>query len=192
MQGREVSEESLAETGRPDVIATGRRRLDRICGGVAMVGGVALIAVMMVTMMSVIGAQFGKPILGDSEIVDQLTGVLVFAFLPYCHLHGGNVMVDFFTRPLPSRVNHALDAFMNLVFAIVAAVITWRLAVGGMSAYTRDQRTMFLNLPEWVIYAFGSAVSVLWVVVILFVGWEAAQRARNDSAGTPTDAHTFG
>ncbi|MCL4773112.1 MAG: TRAP transporter small permease [Burkholderiaceae bacterium] len=188
----EASEVPSAAAGRPDAVAAGRRRLDRICGGVAMVGGAALVAVMMVTMASVIGAQFGKPILGDSEIVDQLTGVLVFAFLPYCHLHGGNVMVDFFTRPLPSRVNHALDAFMNLAFAIVAAVITWRLVIGGISAYARDQRTMFLNLPEWVIYAFGSTVSVLWVAVILYVGWEALRRARDDPAGTATDAHTFG
>lgn len=169
-----------------------RRRLDWVCRSVAMVGGMALVAVMMVIMTSVIGAQFGSPILGDSEIVDQLTGVLVFSFLPYCHLHGGNVMVDFFTRPLPSRVNHALDAVMNLVFAIVGAVVTWRLAVGGMSAFTRDQRTMFLNLPEWVIYAVGSVFSVLWVVVILFVGWEAAQRARATSAGVQPETHTFG
>ena len=157
-----------------------------------MVGGAALIAVMMVIMMSVIGAQFGKPILGDSEIVDQLTGVLVFCFLPYCHLHGGNVMVDFFTRPLPRRVNHALDAVMNLLFAIVAAMITWRLAAGGVSAYTRDQRSMFLNLPEWTVYALGSVACILWVAVILFVAWEAVQRVRTGSAGSPTDVHTFG
>jgi TRAP-type C4-dicarboxylate transport system permease small subunit len=182
----------MAITGRADPTATVRRRLDRLCGGVAMLGGAALIAVMMVIMTSVIGAQFGKPILGDSEVVDQLTGVLVFCFLPYCHLHGGNVMVDFFTRPLPTRVNHALDAVMNLLFAIVATVIAWRLIVGGISAYTRDQRSMFLDLPEWVVYALGSVTSILWVLVILFVAWEAAVHARTDSAGTPTDPHTFG
>ncbi len=170
----------------------GRRRLDRVCRGVALVGGVALVVTMMVIMVSVIGAQFGKPILGDTEIVDQLTGILVFCFLPYCHLHGGNVMVDFFTRPLPKRMNHLLDAVMNLVFALVAGVITWRLMVGGISAYTRDQRSMFLNLPEWIVYTVGSVASVLWIVVILFVAWECAQQAHGLGAGSSTDAHTFG
>lgn len=187
-----MSEKSAVTEGGADAAAAGRRRLDGICSSVAMIGGAALIAVMTVIMASVIGARFGNPILGDTEIVDQLTGVVVFCFLPYCHLHGGNVMVDFFTRPLPSRVNHALDAVMNLLFAIVAAVITWRLAVGGVSAYARDQRTMFLNLPEWVVYALGSVACILWVAVILFVGWEAVRRTRAGSAGSPTDVHTFG
>jgi len=187
-----VSRTSSESAGSTGATAACRRRLDLICGAVAMVGAVALLAVMLVIMTSVIGAQFGKPILGDSEIVDQLTGILVFCFLPYCHLHGGNVMVDFFTRPLPTRLNHVLDAVMNLLFAVVAAVITWRLAVGGISAYSRDQRSMFLNLPEWVVYTLGSVTSVLWVVVILFVGWEALQRVRERATGAPTDVHTFG
>lgn len=187
-----MSNETAAVGGLPGGESAGRRRLDRVCRGMALVGGVALIITMVVIMASVIGAQFGKPILGDTEIVDQLTGILVFCFLPYCHLHGGNVMVDFFTRPLPKRVNHLLDAVMNLVFALVAAVITWRLMVGGVSAYTRDQRSMFLNLPEWVVYALGSVASVLWIVVILFVAWECAQRARGRSRGSGTAAHTYG
>lgn len=172
--------------------SAGRRSLERMCRAVGLLGGVALIAAMLVIMASVVGAQFGKPILGDTEIVDQLTGILVFCFLPYCHLHGGNVMVDFFTRPLSKRVNHMLDALMNLVFALVAGVVTWRLMVGGISAYARDQRSMFLNLPEWVVYAVGSAASVLWVIVILFVAWECVRRARGRIAGSVTDAHTFG
>lgn len=187
-----MNEATSPAGGGAEATAAVRRRLDRICRGVGMLGGAALVGVMMVIMSSVIGAQFGKPILGDSEIVDQLTGVLVFCFLPYCHLHGGNVMVDFFTRPLPPRVNHVLDAVMNLMFAIVAIVLTWRLAVGGVSAYAREQRTMFLNLPEWVGYALGSVTSVLWVVVILFVAWESAQRARTGSPGPSVDPHAFG
>jgi TRAP-type C4-dicarboxylate transport system permease small subunit len=187
-----MSNEAAAAGEPPGGASAGRQRLDRVCRGLALVGGAALVVTIAVIMGSVIGAQFGKPILGDTEIVDQLTGILVFCFLPYCHLHGGNVMVDFFTRPLPKRANHFLDALMNLVFALVATVITWRLMVGGVSAYMRDQRSMFLNLPEWGVYALGSAASVLWIVVILFVAWEHALRAAGRSADSPTDAHTFG
>lgn len=180
------------ETSADGGVSSARQRMDKVCRGLALVGGAALVITMAVVMGSVVGAQFGKPILGDTEIVDQLTGILVFCFLPYCHLHGGNVMVDFFTRSLPKRANHFLDALMNAVFALVATVITWRLMVGGISAYTRDQRSMFLNLPEWVVYAVGSVASVLWITVILFVAWEHGMRAAGRSAGSSTDAHTFG
>ena len=181
-----------SQTSTAGVESKARQRLDKVCRGLALVGGVALVIIMVVIMGSVVGAQFGKPILGDTEIVDQLTGILVFTFLPYCHLHGGNVMVDFFTRPLPKRANQFLDSLMNVVFALVAAVITWRLMVGGVTAYTRDNRSMFLNLPEWVVYAVGSIACVLWIIVILFVAWEHGMRAAGRSAASSTDAHTFG
>lgn len=169
-----------------------RQRLDRVCRAVAFVGGAALLATMAVIITSVVGAQFGKPILGDTEIVDQLTGILVFCCLPYCHLHGGNVVVDFFARALPERANRWLDAVMNLVFALVAAVLAWRLMAGGIAAHERDQRSMFLNLPEWIVYAVGSVTSLLWIVVILFVAWESARRAGRSSPGAQAGAHTFG
>lgn len=181
-----------SQTSTAGVESKARQRLDKVCRGLALVGGVALVIIMVVIMGSVVGAQFGKPILGDTEIVDQLTGILVFTFLPYCHLHGGNVMVDFFTRPLPKRANQFLDSLMNVVFALVAAVITWRLMVGGVTAYTRDNRSMFLNLPEWVVYAVGSIACVLWIIVILFIAWEHGMRAAGRSAESATDAHTFG
>jgi TRAP-type C4-dicarboxylate transport system permease small subunit len=180
----------VRETG--GALPAWRMRLDRVCRAVALFGGAALCATMGVTLASVVGAQFGHPILGDTEIVDQLTGVLVFCCLPWCHLHGGNVMVDFFTRPLPRRVNRRLDAVANLAFAVVAGVLAWRLIAGGIAAHARDQRSMFLSLPDWPVYALGSATAVLWIVVILFVAWESALDSGRASSGPEPAAHTFG
>ena len=161
------------------------RRLEHLCLAFAWLGGAALMAAMAVIVISVIGAQFGHPVLGDTEIVDQLTGILVFCFLLYCHLKGGNILVDFFTKPLPQRALNALDAFMNLLFAVVAAVLAWRLAAGGISAYQRDQRSMFLGLSEWWVYAIGGVAMLLWIVVIAHSAWLAWCRA---SGGAPVDA----
>src|SRR6185295_4512730 len=105
---------------------------------------------------TVVGGAFGNPVLGDSEIVELLGGIGVFAFLPYCHLRGANVLVDFFTRPLPARLNAWLDAAMNLVFAAVAVLLTWRLIEGGLLAYERSKRSMFLQLPDSLGYAIGA------------------------------------
>lgn len=169
-----------------------REQLEALCRGVALLGGAALVATMLVVVGSVSSAQFGFPILGDTEIVDLSTGILVFCFLPYCYLHSGNVIVDFFTRPLPRRVNDALDALMHLAFAVVAAVLTWRLIAGGISAYQREQRSMFLALPEWHVYLLGSVVALLWVVVVVFVAWESALRASGRLAAPTDDSTHFG
>ena len=133
---------------------------------------------MLVLVATVVGAAFGRPILGDSEIVELMGGVAVFAFLPYCQLRGSNVIVDFFTQPLPKRAQHALDALMGVAFVFVAAILTWRLIEGGVSAYQRSNRSMFLQLPDWWGYALGGIAMLVWVAVCVFTTYVSVQRAR--------------
>lgn len=156
-----------------------RLLLLRVCEAWGLVGGVALLGCVAAMMITVIGGAFGRPLLGDSEIIELLGGIAVFAFLPYCQLRGANVYVDFFTKPLPERWKSWLDAAMNVVFALVAGVLTWRLIEGGLVAYERSKRSMFLQLPDWWGYAVGAVSMLLWVVVCLFVAWEGMKQARS-------------
>lgn len=165
--------------------SAGRRFLMRVCERVALVGGVALLGTMATMLVTVVGAAFNRPLLGDSEIVELLGGIAVFAFLPYCHLRGANIIVDYFTQPLPQTARDWLDAVMNAAFAGVALVLTWRLMDGGVTAFERNRRSMFLQLPDWWGYAAGAVAMSLWVVVCLFVAWEGAQRARHRLAHAP-------
>lgn len=176
MAGSEGAPRAASPVAQPG--GAGRRRLERICRAVGLAGGIALLGAMGVIVASVSGGLAKAPILGDTEIVEVLIAITVFCYLPYCHLHGGNVVVDFFARPLPQAARDGLDAVMNVAFAAVAAFLTWRLAAGGISAYARDQRGMFLQLPEWQVYAVGVAACLLWLVVIGFASYESVQRAR--------------
>jgi TRAP-type C4-dicarboxylate transport system permease small subunit len=156
----------------------GRQFLLRLCEAWGLVGGVALLGCMLAMMITVAGGAFGRPLLGDSEIIELLGGIAVFAFLPYCQLRGANVYVDFFTKPLPERWKIWLDAAMSVVFALVAVVLTWRLIEGGLGAYERSKRSMFLQLPDWWGYAVGAVSMLLWIAVCLFVAWEGMKQAR--------------
>lgn len=155
-----------------------RRTLERAAALLGLVGGAALLGVMATMMITVVGNAFGAPLLGDSEIVELLGGIAVFAFLPYCQLRGANVFVDFFTKPLPDRAKAWLDAAMNLVFAAVAVILTWRLVEGGIGVYERDKRSMFLQLPDWWAYGVGAVAMLLWIATCLLIAWEGVQRAR--------------
>lgn len=169
-----------------------RNGLLRVCEAWGLIGGFALLGTMLTMIATVVGAAFGKPVLGDSEIVELLGGIGVFAFLPYCHLRGANVFVDFFTRPLPMKAKAWLDAVMNLIFAAVAVLLTWRLVEGGLLAYERSKRSMFLQLPDSWGYAIGALSMLLWVVVCLFVAWESTQRARGRLAAPAETSAGFG
>lgn len=172
------AQEGVTE-GQDRIAPAARRRfLAGVCRRVAFLGGVALLGAMLLIVASVIGGVFKAPVLGDTEIVELLVAIAVFAFLPYCHLQGGNVIVDFFARPLPRAARDWLDAATNAAFAVVAGFLAWRLVAGGISSFVRDQRGMFLQLPEWPIYALGSAACVLWIAVIAHSAYECTLRAR--------------
>ena len=134
---------------------------------------------MLVLVATVIGGAFGRPILGDSELVELLCGIAVFAFLPYCQLRGANVIVDFFSQPLPLRARHWLDAAMGLVFVFVAAILTWRLAEGGITAWERSRKSMFLQLPDWWGYVIGVLAMLLWVAVCAYTAYASFCKANS-------------
>jgi len=151
--------------------------IERLCERIALAGGAALLAALAVLVITVVGGAFGRPLLGDSELVELLCGIAVFAFLPYCQLRGSNVIVDFFTQPLPKRGRHFLDFVMNIVFTGVAAVLAWRLAAGGITAWERQRFSMFLQLPDWWGYVIGVAAMALWVAVCLVTMQRAFRKA---------------
>lgn len=128
--------------------------------GMAALGGTALVGAVAVTLASVIGrAAFNAPILGDYELVERLVGVAVFLFLPYGHWAGGHVTVDLLTRRLPDRFRGALARGVEGLFAIVAAVLAWRMASGGVDMLRYNDSSMMLGLPTW--WAFALIVPAL-------------------------------
>lgn len=116
----------------------------------AVAGGGVLLAVMLMTVLSVaMRAVLGFPILGDFELAEMGTAIAAFAFLPYCHQAGGNVLVDVFTGAAPERVKRALAALSSLLLLALALVLLWRMALGGHDFYRYREETTNLGIPRW-------------------------------------------
>jgi TRAP-type C4-dicarboxylate transport system permease small subunit len=150
-----------------------RPRLMAVAEGAALAGGALLLLGIGVTCWSVIGARFGRPLLGDTEIIELATGAAISLCLPYAQMRGVNVMVDFFTTRLSRTTRDRIDAVMAAVFAVVVVVLAARIVQGGLDARRRERASMFLEIPEWWSYAVAAAACVLWAVVCLFTAWEA-------------------
>lgn len=131
---------------------------------------------MLATLYSVVGARFDKPLLGDNEIVELLVGMAIACFMPYCHLRGANVIVDFFTMKLPPRARDVLDALMNLLFALIIAVLTWRLLEGAYDQWARQRVSMFLQIPQWWGFAVAAGACLLWTLASLQLARERLRR----------------
>ena len=145
------------------------KSLYAISVAIAVAGGVITLLVMILTVVSVVGrGALSAPLLGDSEIVEVGIAIAIFSFLPYCQIRGANVIVDFFTMRMDPRSRAGLDAAMNAVCFACVAVLTWRLAVGGLAVFRGGDNSMFLRIPLWWGYLAGFLVSVVWSLTCLY------------------------
>lgn len=137
-------------------------RILALAGGFVLVGLGALVTASVV--MRWLG---GEGINGDFELVQMGLALAVFAFLPLCQAHRGNVAVDTFTNRLPGRVQAALDTVWDLTYAAFAAFIAWRLAIGAVEALSSRTTSMVLALP--IHYAIGACAAMAAFLAMIAV-----------------------
>ncbi|RMH42337.1 MAG: TRAP transporter small permease [Alphaproteobacteria bacterium] len=170
------------------------RRLAVLCHGLAYFGGLVLVALAVITVISIIGralVPFGlSPVRGDFELVEAGCAVAVFSFLPWCQLNRGHVTVDVFIQRLPDRVQAALGLVGDTLIAIISGVILWRLWAGfgekfpyGDKAF-RDalgmgpkpffpETTYELEMPVWIPYGLAVVGAAMFFVVSVYTVWRA-------------------
>lgn len=141
---------------------------------------------MLFTVVAVCMAALGRPILGDTEIVEFAAGVAVMSFMPYCQMQYGHVVITAFTGWAPPAAKAILDVAASVVFALVVIVLAMQLIVGGYDAYDRGRISMFLQLPRWWGFALASVPAVLWMATAVFVVCERIGDA--DGPDTEDDA----
>jgi TRAP-type C4-dicarboxylate transport system permease small subunit len=162
------------------------RALYRAATGVAVLGGLVLFALTLLTVISVVGrAAFSAPIPGDFELVELGMAVAIFSFLPYCQIVRGNVIVDLFTTRASPRTRALLDAIGNLLLTAIAALLTWRAALGGIEIRSYHETTMVLHVPVWLGYVPAVIFLAFLTVVCAYTVWRSAEEYRGARAGAP-------
>ena len=153
------------------------RVLFQIARGLAVFGSLILCLMALLTTISITGrAAFSAPIPGDFELVAIGTGLAVFAFLPYCQLVRGNVIVDFFMTAAPTRAKTVCDIFGGLLYLVIGFLLTWRMIYGGIDMYNYSEKSMTLNFPRWTTFPISVLfMSFLIVVVVYTIGRSIAE-----------------
>jgi TRAP-type C4-dicarboxylate transport system permease small subunit len=128
--------------------------LERLCQLLAIASGIALLAMALLSLRSIVGrALFDSALVGDYELVQMLSAVAVALALPYANWIGAHVIVDFFTAKAPPRVNAAMDLVAQLLMALFSGLLAWRLGVGMWDLRGNHDASMMLNIPTWWSYA---------------------------------------
>jgi len=144
-----------------------------LCRVFALAGGFVIVALTLMSLASIVGrAAFGTPLPGDYELVQLGCAVAVSAFLPFCQMRGGHVLVDFFTANSRPVVRGALDTLGALLLAIAAAVIAWRLTAGALSFRAANDQTTILELPTWWPVALMVPSFALFSATGFYTAWQ--------------------
>jgi TRAP-type C4-dicarboxylate transport system permease small subunit len=139
----------------------------------AILGGIALVAITVLTVVSIGGRTLIwaglKPIPGDFELVEVGTGFAVFAFLPWCQLIRGHATVDVFTSFFPATVNRVIDLVSEFLMTAVIVLIAWRLWHGLQDKIRYNETTFILQFPVWWGYAAAMAAVAVAVIVSFYM-----------------------
>jgi TRAP-type C4-dicarboxylate transport system permease small subunit len=172
------------------------RGIERLALLLAYAGGMILSLIAVMVCVSIVGRQldgwlFFGPIRGDYELVEAGTAIAVFAFLPWCQLKRGHVAVDIVTQALPARLKAVTGLVGDLLLAVVAFVIAWRLWLGfgekfpyGSDAVRQalgmgfrpffPETTYELQIPVWIPYGLSWLGAAAFFLTALYTVWRSA------------------
>jgi len=109
-----------------------------------------------------------KPVPGDYDLLGIIAGCAIFAFLPYCQMRRGNVVVDFFTTGLSARGRSILDGLGSLLYLTIAVLFTWRLYFGAVELYETSEVLAVVNFYRWWTMPFSLFCMAVLIVVIAY------------------------
>lgn len=156
------------------------RVIENICKIFAICSGIVLTGMAVMSIASIVGRTFfGSPIVGDYELVQAMCAVAVSMSLPYTHWIRGHVIVDFFTAHANPKFNALLDLFANLILAIFAGVITWRLWKGLVDLKGSMEASMLLDIPTWWSYAPMVPSFALLCITALYVAGDDIRKIQS-------------
>ncbi len=150
------------------------RFLHRLAWSFAILGGLCASGVALMTVASIaLRSLTSRPIQGDVELTQLGIALCISLCLPWCQLHGGNIIVDFFTQKALPRTLRRLDAFGGVLMALMVGLLAWRTAAGALAVGGAGETSMILGLPMWWIYAALAPGLALAGVIAL---WQAGLR----------------
>lgn len=159
--------------------------LGRLANGVArwmaIAGGIVLLAMVVLVVVSVTGRAFIwaglKPILGDYELVTVGMGFAVFAFLPIAHIARGHALVSLITDSLGPRTNAWILVVTDLLMLVASAFIAWRLWFGMLDKFNYRETTILLGISMG--WAFAAAM--VGAAAMVFVAFYVFGRSISDA-----------
>lgn len=160
-----------------------RALLERLAAWWAILGGLLLLAIVLVTVTNVgafaldrVARHYGATVEGlpgYEDFVRLAISAAALMLFPYCQVRRGHVAVDLFVNALPPALQKTLDAVSLAAMAALAAFLAYWMTIGLLETRADGALSRVLGWPEWPFYAPGVVSLLLWALVAasqLFAG----------------------
>lgn len=155
------------------------RTVTALARALALLGGLVLVAMTVLTVISITGRSLIwaglSPVPGDYELVEMGAAFAVFAFLPWCQLERGHVTVDLFLSAAGPAVNRAVDVIADLLLTGVTGLIAWRLWLGLQDKMAYGETTFILRVPLYWGYSAAMIGAAAFLLISLFSIFRSAR-----------------
>jgi TRAP-type C4-dicarboxylate transport system permease small subunit len=127
----------------------------------AVVGSLAVVGIIVVTVADVIGRQFGLPVKGAYDLVRVLGAVAMGCALPMTKAVKGHIAIEYFFQKMGHRGRMVTDALMRIVLLMIFLLLTWQFILQGIQFRDSGEVTTTLHMPMfWVPWLIAGACAV--------------------------------
>lgn len=149
----------------------------------AVAAGVMILAMMVVTSIDVGGRYFfNRPLHGGYEITEILMGLVIFAGMPLATAAREHITVNFLESVLSRRRRQWQAAIGDLVCAVVAAIMAWRIFERGSGLVRVGETTLQLGIARghiaWAMAVLLAIAAAVFVVAAILAARAAMDRSR--------------
>lgn len=143
--------------------------VSRIAGMTAM--GVLFLMMLLTVADVFLRATISRPIIGTTEITEQMMVLVVFLGFGWCCLQGKHVRVDLFVSRYPRGAQKIIDIITIFIGMILVAIICWQTIMMTLTMQRLGITASYIKVPKYPFYALtavGWAV-FFWALVGYFI-----------------------
>lgn len=139
----------------------------------------AVIVMMVLSTADVVLRLFGRAIPGTYELVGFLGTIVVSFALAFTSMEKGHIAVEILVNKLPQRAQLAIEAFCNLVGALLFIVIAYQAVLYALDIRKSGEVSLTLQLPPYP-FIFGIAAGCALLSLLLVADFmKSLQRTFN-------------
>ena len=137
-----------------------------MCRYLLLLSEMTLAFMLIFTLTNVVMRAFGKPIVGDFEIISFLGAVVIGFAIPYTSLYKGHIAVDFLLAMLPKRASGWIDIATRIIGIAFFIWLAWNFVLISLDLIKTKEVTPVFRMPYYPI-SFGLAFCCLAQCVTL-------------------------